>query len=418
MEAPSESRQPAAAPPVRSLWHNRDYLLLWGGQAVSAVGTNASQLALPLLMLALTRSPAQAGLLGGLRGLAYVMFGLPAGAFVDRWNRKRVMLLCDIGRAVALGSIPLALVAGHLTAAQLYAVSFVEGTLFIFFGLAETSSLTRVVPASQLPTAIAQSQATDATAVLVGPPLGGLLYGIARMLPFVADAVSYAASVLSVLCLRARLQEERVASRRPLRREITEGIVWIWQRPILRLLMLLSGGINLLYGGWTLLLIELAQREGAGAAGIGLIFACGGAGTVLGALLTPFAQRRFTVGWLMVGIAWLFAITWPPYAFAPTPLALGAVNAIAFFFVPIYGGTQFSYRLLLVPDALQGRVNSVFRLVTFGCQTLGFVLMGALLQWYGPIATVWITFVPAIALAVLTTLSRSLRRVGRIATVS
>src|SRR5690349_12210994 len=105
-------------------------------------------------MLALTGSPVQAGVLGGLRGVAYLCFGLPAGALIDRWDRRRVMLLSDAGRAVALGSVPLALLAGHLSAAQLYVVSFVEGTLFIFFGLAETACLTRVTTPRQLPTAV------------------------------------------------------------------------------------------------------------------------------------------------------------------------------------------------------------------------------------------------------------------------
>lgn len=402
----------------RSLWHNRDYLLLWSGQAVSAFGTQTSGLALPLLILAVTGSPAQAGLLGALRGLPYVLFGLPAGALVDRWDRKRVMVLCDLGRALAFASIPVALATGRLTAAQLYAVSFIEGTLFIFFGLAETASLPRVVPKAQLPAAIAQGEATYAAASLVGPSLGGALFGLGRALPFVVDAVSYAASVVSLFFIRTRLQAERVATRRALRAEIGEGMRWLWQQPVVRLLMWLNGGVNLLYGGWSLLLIGLAQRQGASAATIGLIFSSGGVGTILGALLAPYVQRRFTVGQIMVGIAWIFALTWPPYALAPTPLALGIVNAIGFLFVPIYIGAQFSYRLVLVPDALQGRVNSVFRLVTFGSQALGFLLMGALLQWYGPVATVWITFIPQVALALLTTLSARLRRAGRIAEVT
>ncbi len=405
-------------PPPRPLWRNGAYLLLWGGQGVSAVGSQGSQLALPLLMLALTGSPAQAGLLGGLRGLAYLLFGLPAGALVDRWNRRRVMLLCDIGRALAFGSIALALAAGRLSALQLYAVSFIEGTLFILFGLAETACLTRVVAPSQLPAAIAQSQATDATASLAGPPLAGLLYGIAHMLPFVVDAASYAISVISLLFIRTPLQDERPAQRRALSSEIAEGMRWIWQQPVLRLLAALNGGVNLIYGGWTLLLIELAQRRGAGAATIGLIFATGGAGMILGATLTPRIQRHFTVGQIVIGIAWIFALTWPPYALATSVFALGAVNAIGFLFVPITSGTQFSYRLLLVSDELQGRVNSIFRLMAFGGQTLGFLLTGALLQWRGPIATVWITFVPAVAVAILATLSASIRRVGRIAEVS
>src|SRR5437667_6285556 len=101
------------------LWHNRDYVLLWSGQMISSVGTQVSMLAFPLLVLAITHSPAQAGLIAALRGLPYALFILPAGALIDRWNRKRVMILCDTGRALALGSIPIALLLGHLTIVQL-----------------------------------------------------------------------------------------------------------------------------------------------------------------------------------------------------------------------------------------------------------------------------------------------------------
>ena len=123
------------------LWRNRDYILLWSGQMISSVGSRVSMLAFPLLVLALTHSPAQAGLIGAMRGLPYALLILPAGTLVDRWNRKRVMILCDIGRALALGSIPLALVLGHLTIAQIYVVSLVEGTLFTFFSLAHIACL-------------------------------------------------------------------------------------------------------------------------------------------------------------------------------------------------------------------------------------------------------------------------------------
>lgn len=121
---PSDSRQ--------ALWRNRDYNLLWSGQAVSSIGTQASTLAFPLLLLALTHSPAQAGLASALRALPYVVFSLPAGALVDRWDRKRMMLVSDALRALALGSIPVALALGHLTTTQIYLVSLIEGSLYVF----------------------------------------------------------------------------------------------------------------------------------------------------------------------------------------------------------------------------------------------------------------------------------------------
>src|SRR5689334_25226794 len=123
MQTPTVSAQ-APAPPRRraSLWRNRDYLLLWSGQGVSSVGTQVSGVAFPLLILAITGSPAQAGLAFALRSLPYAIFSLPVGALIDRWNRKRVMILCDIGRALALASIPIALALHVLSVALLYAV--------------------------------------------------------------------------------------------------------------------------------------------------------------------------------------------------------------------------------------------------------------------------------------------------------
>ena len=187
----------AKAPSV-PLWRNRNFLLLISGQAVSSVGSQVSLLAFPLLILALTHSPAQAGLITGLRGLAFAFFCLPAGALVDRWNRKRVMILCDLGRALALGSIPLAFAFGQLTLVQLYIVSLVEGALFALFNLAEVACLPHVVSKEQLPAATAQDQVLYAVSGLFGPALSGALYSIASTLPFLADAVSYAASVASL----------------------------------------------------------------------------------------------------------------------------------------------------------------------------------------------------------------------------
>src|SRR5438876_11462576 len=151
------------------LWRNRDYALLWSGQMISSVGTRVSMLAFPLLVLAITHSPAQAGLIAALRGLPYALFVLPAGALIDRWNRKRVMILCDTGRVLALGSIPIALLLGHLTIVQLYIVSLVEGTLFTFLNLAETACLPQVVAKEQMSTEVVQVMVIDFVSELIFP---------------------------------------------------------------------------------------------------------------------------------------------------------------------------------------------------------------------------------------------------------
>ena len=140
--------------PSRPLWRNRDFLLLWSGQTVSTLGTNVSTLALPLLVLALTHSPAQAGLLTATRLLPYLLFSLPAGALIDRWNRKAVMIRYDLIRWLALGSVPLAFSIGHLTLIHLYIVAFLEGTAYVFFSIAQIAALPQVVPSAHLPPTI------------------------------------------------------------------------------------------------------------------------------------------------------------------------------------------------------------------------------------------------------------------------
>src|SRR5437763_12591320 len=187
-----------------SLWHNRDFLLLWGGQMMSAVGSQVSLLAFPWLILAVTGSPVQAGVIAAIRTLPYILFGLPAGALVDRWNRNRVMILCDSGRALALGSIPLAFAFGHLTVLHLYLVSFIEGSLFIFYGLAEAAALPRIVSQEQLSAATAQNELVYSVSELLGPSISGVLYSLGNALPFLADAVSYSASICSLLFIKTQ----------------------------------------------------------------------------------------------------------------------------------------------------------------------------------------------------------------------
>lgn len=391
------------------LWRNHDFLLLMGGQAVSLVGSQVSLLAFPLLMLAITHSPAQAGLMAALRGLPFALFCLPAGALVDRWNRKRVMILCDAGRALALGSIPIALVLGHLTLVQLYLVSLVEGTLFVFFNLADAASLPHVVAKKQLPDATAQSYVAESVSGLIGPALSGILYGLSTMLPFLTDAVSYAASVFSLFFIRTEFQGERTAPQQRLWKEIGEGLSWLWHEPLVRFIAILTGGITFPVVGYALILIVIAQGQHASTFTIGLIFASGGVGSVIGALITGPLQRRFSFAQMLIGATWIWALTWLFFAIAPNPLILGIVTALSFIVVPVYTVTQYSYRIAMIPDALQGRVNSVFRLIAFGTQPLGLALTGVLLQAIGPIPTVLVLFIPQFILCIAVSVNPHVR---------
>lgn len=403
--APETPAIAGAAP----LWRNRAYLLLWSGQAVSSVGTEVTQLALPLLILSLTHSPALAGVAGALRSLAYLLLGLPAGALIDRWNRKRTMIMCDGGRALALGSIPLALALGRLTMTQIYLVTLIEGTLFVFFSLAESAALPQVVDKAQLPDATAQNEVTGGVVTLIGPALGGALFGIARMLPFLVDSVSYAASVVSLARIRLPFQEERRTEARRLWSEIWEGLRWLWREPVVRSLALLHGGLVLCVAGMPLLLLVIAERQHAAPFAIGLMFGIGGLGGMLGATLGAQAHKRLRLGQILVGAFWFFAVLWPLYAVAPSLLALGAILAAFWVVDEVYDVSQISYRLALIPDALRGRVNGAFRLVTFGCDALGIALTGVLSQRAGVVVTILCVEVGLVVLAVGAMLNRSLR---------
>lgn len=392
-----------------SLWRNRDFLLLWGGQMVSDVGSSVSGFAYPLLMLAITCSPAQAGFLSAVHLLAYVLFVLPAGVLVDRLNRKRVMVVCDGGRALALGSVFLTLVLGHLTVAQLYVVGFVEVMLEAFFSTAEIACLPQVVEPEQLPTAMSRVQVSTGVESLVGSPLGGVLYGLRMYVPFLADAVSYVVSAVSLLFIRTPFQQARGEVSRNLWKDLTTGLGWLWRQPVLRFMALMVAGNVFVGAGYGLIVIVIAQGHGASAEVIGLIFGIQGVGSIVGGLVAPFVQRRFSFRKVVLVTMWLFALFWLALAVAPNVWALGVVAAGLGLIIPLINVVNISYRLAVTPDSLQGRVNSVARLIANGMGPLGAAVIGVLLQQYGPVVTTLLCALELAVLAVVASLNAAIR---------
>ncbi len=283
-EAEAQQRYSIAEQPdakeLPPLWRNRDYMLLWSGQVISVLGGGISSIVFPLLILAMTGSPAAAGFAAALGSLPYLLFSLPVGALIDRWDRKKVMILCDLGRAISLASVPVALYFDVLTIWQLYINVFIEGTLYVFFNIAEVAALTRVVHKTQLPQASAQNEAGFIAAGLVGAPLGGYMYqSISRLFPFIFDSISYLFSAISLMFIRTTFQEERVKAERHLGREIKEGLSWLWHQPLIRFMAFLTGGNNFVFSGSGLILIVLAQQVmGASPTEIGTMFSIGEAG--------------------------------------------------------------------------------------------------------------------------------------------
>ena len=170
------------------LRRNRDFVLLQSGQLLSAMGSEATVIAYPLLALALTHSPARAGVVSFARLVPFAVLQLPAGVIADRVDRRRVMVAADLVRAVTIGVLAATVVAGDVSFALLAFVALVEGAASVAFTTAATGALRSVVPAPQLPEAVGAVTARVATVNLAGPPLGGFLFGVARSLPFVTDA--------------------------------------------------------------------------------------------------------------------------------------------------------------------------------------------------------------------------------------
>ncbi len=406
--------QPA---PLTPLWKNRDYVLLWSGQTVSIIGTQVSTIAFPLLVLALTNSPIQAGIVAAARTLPYLFFTLPAGALVDRWNRKRVMIACNVGSGIALASVAVALLLNTITIPQIAIVSFVEGAFSVFFGLAEAGALPQVVAKEQLSTAVAQSQIQYSVGGIIGPPLGGALYSAAPLLPFAADAASYAAAGLSLVAVRSPLQGVRDAVRRSLRSEIGEGLVWLWRHPLIRAMAFLTGSINIATTGFVLVVVVLAKEQGASSALTGTVFAVGGVAGIVGAFIGMFIQRRCSFGQAIIGVTWYFAAMYALFAVAGTPALLMLAIGLLYLLGPAYDVVGYTYRIAVIPDALQGRVNSVFRLISWGVRPLGFALTGVLLERAGGVTTVLIIASWLALVALVTTFNRHVRDAPSLANV-
>jgi len=395
----------------RSLLRNRDFMLLWSGQVVSDLGSSISGIAFPLLVLLLSNNSAEAaGTAAALARLPYLFFSLPAGAFIDRWDRKRVMIVCDSGRALSLATIPLAMAFNALTIWQLFAVAFVEGTFYVFFNLAEVAAIPRVVPKAQLPAATAQTSAAGGTVGLIGPGIGGLIYErLGAVVPFVVDAFSYGASVVSLIFLKTNFKREPSTVQRHLGREIREGVSWLWQQPLIRFMAFVTGILNFVFSASTLIVIIAAKEMGGSADDIGLIFGIGAIGGIIGSIIGGRIQKRFSFGQAIIGIIWFQAILFPLYAVAPHLLVLGAISALLFLGGPVYNVVQYSYRLALIPDELQGRVNSSFRLLAFGFQPLGAFIGGILLERFGVVTTVMFFSAWMFAISILTTLNSHVR---------
>jgi len=397
-----------ASTPLR---RNREFLLLWSGQAISQLGSQISLVAYPLLVLAITGSPAKAGVVAFARNLPIAALALPAGLLADRVNRRRLMVATDGVRALAMASIPIAAAAGGVPYALILALAAIDGIGYVLTAVAERGALRQIVTPEQLGEAVARNESRMFGAMLAGPPLGGLLFGIGRAVPFVADAASYAISAITKLLIRSEFQEARGDAAVG---DAREGLRWLWQRPFLRNCMLLFAGSNPIFTGLYLLIVVLAKHHGASAALVGLMLGIAAGGGLLGALLAPAFQRRLTVRVALVGESWALALSIPLLLIAHEALLIGAIIAAAELITPVTNSFVVGFRVALAPDRLQGRVQAASTLVSFSAGWVGPLVVGLLLQSAGETATILVLTGWALGLAIAVTGSRSLRHPPRL----
>lgn len=396
------------------LRRNRDFVLLQLGQLLSATGTQSTSIAYPLLVLALTHSPAKAGIVGFARVVPYALFGLPAGAAADRWNRKRLMIAADSVRVLAIGSLAATILSGDAVFWQIPLVGFVEGAGSAVFAAAQAGALRSVVPARQMPAATATGSARQSVVLITGPPLGGALFSLGRAVPFVVDAVSYGCSTVALLLMRTPFQERRVRTRTNLRAEMAEGFRYLWHQPFVRTCALLFGIGNFVFPGIFLVIVVAAKRHGLSGSEIGALTAVFGACLLAGSALSALSRRLFSVRTILLLELWTWTgsavfLIWPNVYVLTASILPSALT------IPSTDSVVHGLRIAMTPDRLIGRVDSAARTISLLAAPVGPLLAGFLLSSTSERATVAVFAASGLVLALWGTLSPAIKQAPSLA---
>ena len=391
----------APAPPAertRSLWHDANFLRMWGGQAFSQFGAQITELAIPVLaVLILHASEFEVGLLTASGVAAFLIVGLPAGAWIDRMRKRHVMIAADLVRAVALAALPLLWWAGTLQMWHLYVVALIMGIATVFFDVSYQSIVPSLVRPGQIAEANGKLESTAQVANIAGPAVGGWLIAVITA-PFamLATVFTYLASFVVLSVTRDAEIVTPKHERAPIMHEIGEGLRWVFGNRYLRRIIGCTGLSNFASNiSFTLLPIFLLRELGFSPASLGLIFALGSVGGLLGAIATPHIVRRIgearaiPVSAIAFSIASVFL---PVAALVPTialPLLIVQMF-IGSFMVLLYNITQVTFRQRITPPRLLGRMNASIRFVVWGVMPIAALLAGGLGTWLGVTPTMWI----------------------------
>jgi MFS family permease len=366
------------------LWHHLDFRRLWIGETVSQFGTMISQLALPLVAILIVHaSTFEVGLLTTFETLAFLVVGLPAGAWVDRMRFRAVLITNDVIRAVALGSIPLAQACHVLTIGQLYVVALVIGISTVFFDVAYQSYLPQLVERTAIVEGNAKLQASESVSQIAGPSVGGLLIqALTAPYAVLVDALSFLWSAAWITSIKARPPKPERKADRHLGREMKDGLSFVLGNRMLRSIAMCTGSSNLFSSMDAAVIYVLLARDLHLSPGvIGLLTSTAAVGGLLGSLVTTRVATRLGQG----PTIWISAAVFAPTAFVipfvHRDWTLGlyaAAQLIMWGSVVIYNVTQVSFRQALCPPHLLGRMNATMRFLVWGTMPLGALLGGVL----------------------------------------
>ncbi|WP_030670975.1 MFS transporter [Streptomyces sp. NRRL B-1347] len=383
------------APATDSLRRNRDFQLLCAGQGLSMLGSGAAAVALPLLVLQVTGSPLRVGLVEAVWTGSLALACLPSGPLADRFDRRAVLLVCEAGRAAASAALAAAVVAGLASLPVLLAAGAVLGFLTAPFNAAALPLVREVVPEAKLATALTVNQVRGQAAYLLGPVVGGALFGAGASLPFWLDCASYTVSACCLLALGVR-PGVPAGPREGWWPSFTTGLRFLWRERLLRRLTLVASAQNLALDGVYLAVVVTVAREGASGLSVGMVTATSAAGAMVGVVLVPLASRHLDSSTIVLSTGVVCAALVGAMALAPESAVLAALLAGCALAVAVSGSVMTLARLLHTPARLQGRVNSAIGLLFMATPPLGATLAGALLDEL-PAATVFLVFAALLA---------------------
>jgi MFS family permease len=376
---------------------NRDYLLWFAGESLSVFGSALSSIALPLLLLA-QRTPTShtgsAAVAGGALAvfyLALIAVSIPGGLIADRFPRRILLAWSAIVQFIAVGSVATVIWTGHVVVLQVYAMAAVQGAASAVYNAAATPALMRIVGPKRIASAYANSMSRVALITLIGPPLGVLLFSVAKALPFSADSVSFLFVVLAAMLLRKPLGPDpaHIAAEagEPLHRRLTAGMRFIWGHPTLRAVNLLVGLANMVLTGIDLVLIILVKYRSGSPSALALVILivaiCALIGSVVaGRAIKLVGNRRL----LQISLVFMFAGV-ALAAVVPNPIEIGlSIGLVVFAAVPLSIALM-GYGAAHVPDELRGRAGAAGQVLTAGLQWLGPLVGGISAQIFGPAHT-------------------------------